>query len=494
MQGSEENKLLFAEALRSYTSLGWRPIPVVVFQYKNKLGQIKRGKRPLVDWKPFQTRSVIQEDIDLWITNPFASYAGVELLTGEYQNLCFVVGVDFDQCQGQPDINPWYDELIGAMRTKTASGGLHFYFKHAEELTNDTNIFGEDKNSNATIVDLRGKGGVVVVGPTPLWSEDPRKNKEAHILARYETDNHLSPCDLPPLPPIFFPTTTDLLAPKEPKLNALSAGHILPGQDRHGVAMSLIMSLMATVKTRDDFLLARRTFENIYKNSFPVQLDKGEAEVEKMFEWALDKLYQKRGKVNYAVASMIQSARKDAKKEIKTESSRALWSTFNLKQIERAGESVIFRFDDGNSFSILSDFVLSQSKIRSHFFLLASLALPPIDNESFLAIMQSVPVVDIDNADFSLQRIVQEFLDEQFEFAELYDDKKEAVIVVKSRKYAKFDDNGKTVLAFRLPRLLTDLREDQRNLKRPDLAEALRLLGCTSITTGDFRFWTYGNS
>src|SRR5215217_4156165 len=75
-----------------------------------------------------------------------------------------VVVLDVDRHEALAELEPELVEELGETLTvRTPSGGLHFYFKYAEGITNRTGTLPEG-------IDIRGAGGYVIVPPSPGYS------------------------------------------------------------------------------------------------------------------------------------------------------------------------------------------------------------------------------------------------------------------------------------------------------------------------------------
>ena len=99
-------------------------------------------KRPMVEWKEFQTRYATDEEIAKW-----SEFPGVQLgiVTGKLSNLT-VVDVEKG---GDASFLPQSGTII-----ETGGGGAHFYFAYCEDMKNKARI--------RDLVDLRSEGGYVV--------------------------------------------------------------------------------------------------------------------------------------------------------------------------------------------------------------------------------------------------------------------------------------------------------------------------------------------
>lgn len=121
--------------------IGWSIIP------------IGDNKKPLVNWTEFQTRKATEQEVRSWF-NSWPS-ANIGVVTGPISNLLVL---DLDAKHGRSS-----KEFIipVTISSNTGGGGEHFYFKYPSfEVRNSAGaLFGEG-------VDIRGKGGYVVLPPS----------------------------------------------------------------------------------------------------------------------------------------------------------------------------------------------------------------------------------------------------------------------------------------------------------------------------------------
>lgn len=116
---------------------------------RDKLSIIPVGKdkRPLIQWKEFQTRLATIDEVERWWKDYPEAQIGI--VTGKISNLT-VVDVEFG---GDPNFLP-QDTMI----VKTGGGGWHYYYKFFEGVTNKARI--------RELVDIRSEGGFVVAPPS----------------------------------------------------------------------------------------------------------------------------------------------------------------------------------------------------------------------------------------------------------------------------------------------------------------------------------------
>lgn len=133
-----KNKRL--EAALGYQKIGFSIIPVGA------------DKKPLIDWKLFQTKRALPEEIIEWWTRwPQANPA---LVTGKISG---VVVLDLDLKHGRHSSE---FSIPATTCAKSGNGGEHFYFKHGGSyITTKSAISGPG-------VDMRGDGGYVLLPPS----------------------------------------------------------------------------------------------------------------------------------------------------------------------------------------------------------------------------------------------------------------------------------------------------------------------------------------
>lgn len=481
------NRELFAEALDLYTSLGYKVIPCVTFYETNQNGEEKRLKKPLVDWKDFQDVGPTAEDIASWKKADFADFAGVEAITGRQNPSLVITGVDFDHKNGRPNFEPYIEDLGETMRTKTASGGYHFYYRNDLEFKNATNIFHGEKDNGDTIVDIRGTGGVIVLGPTPLWSRDPRISgaKPPTLMGRYETSSLFRPEDLAPFPSRFTVALQAKMRIGSEEWKSVFNGKVGDG-NRHTVAMSLIAKLLAGVTEPEHVAGARELVYSILKTHFsvdpsdPLERDK----IEDMFAWVISKEKKKRSPEYEAMKGKLKAA-----EEIK---SLSAWKDL-LRPVraERRGEVVTFFDEDGKTMSIKSDMYFSQPTFRRCHALEYGVFLPSITAKKFEKTISEIPVKSIIGQSLTLAEIIQEILEGWTTEREASDTDESARQAARRNGYATTTKNGRLVLYFTLKSILPELADEGSRPNRSEINDAMRALGVGNIHTKEGNLWKY---
>jgi len=142
-------------AAQVYVESGWPVFPV-------------HGKKPLEEWKVWQTRLPTEEEIDSW--DVYGEF-GLALATGELSRL-IVVDLDLHKCAAlgldPDDVRRQVERVMGPTGrvAATGNGGEHGYYRLPEGVRaprNATGLWGLP-------VDLRGEGGYVVVPPSPGYT------------------------------------------------------------------------------------------------------------------------------------------------------------------------------------------------------------------------------------------------------------------------------------------------------------------------------------
>src|SRR5918995_3477968 len=125
-------------AAANYHRRDWCPIPIK-----------ERSKEPnLLELQPYLSRRPTREELGAW------AWSGVGIVTGE---LSGVLVLDVDGPEGEAELRKHGHPATPMVRT--ASGGLHLYFKHpAHEVKTGIRI--------APGLDVKASGGYVVAPPS----------------------------------------------------------------------------------------------------------------------------------------------------------------------------------------------------------------------------------------------------------------------------------------------------------------------------------------
>jgi putative DNA primase/helicase len=121
-----------------YRRLGWSPIPIK-----------ERSKEPnLLELQPYLSRKATKEELDAW------AWSGVGIATGPGSG---ILVLDVDGPEGEEQLRKHGHTPTPIVRT--ASGGLHLYFKHpAHEVKTGIRV--------APGLDVKASGGYVVAPPS----------------------------------------------------------------------------------------------------------------------------------------------------------------------------------------------------------------------------------------------------------------------------------------------------------------------------------------
>src|SRR3989338_6340492 len=128
-------KNILSEALH-YQTLGFSIIPV------------DRNKRPLIDWKRYQTERATSEQIIIWFKQFPEMNIGVA--TGAVSG---IVVIDIEKDGSTKGFLP-------TVTSRTGGGGWHLFYKHPGVLVKNS------ARKIAPLTDIRGDCGYVVVAPS----------------------------------------------------------------------------------------------------------------------------------------------------------------------------------------------------------------------------------------------------------------------------------------------------------------------------------------
>lgn len=125
-------------------------------KYKSKgfsVIAVGKDKRPLFKWEPYQKKKATEEEIKKWFDKK--DPPNIALITGAISNLLVV---DTDTPEATQTIQDAIPESLEVPCQRTPSGGMHFFFAHAEGFVNRARV--------AEGIDLRTEGGYVVAAPS----------------------------------------------------------------------------------------------------------------------------------------------------------------------------------------------------------------------------------------------------------------------------------------------------------------------------------------
>jgi len=133
------------------------------------------GKKPCIEWKPYQTKRVTPEEIKEWMSNRFLTKDGEGFWRAEILNFALVTGaipwsevipgvivMDSDDQQAEALVKQHCPET--PMRQRTGSGGAHRIYRRppVEELLYLRNRQKTWFNGQLFNVDVRGDGGYIM--------------------------------------------------------------------------------------------------------------------------------------------------------------------------------------------------------------------------------------------------------------------------------------------------------------------------------------------
>jgi hypothetical protein len=185
-----------AKAAADYRRGGWCPIPIKRGSKQTALGQLA----------PYLNRPATQEELGAW------SWSGVGIVTGP---LSGVLVLDVDGSEGEAELQKHGHPATPMVRT--ATGGLHLYFRHPEHHVR-TGI------RVAPGLDVKASGGYVVAPPSVGANGKP-----------YEWIVRPEEAELADPPGWLM----DLLARERPKGPAAPVGERIPPGERNKVLASL---------------------------------------------------------------------------------------------------------------------------------------------------------------------------------------------------------------------------------------------------------------
>ncbi|MCX6782899.1 MAG: bifunctional DNA primase/polymerase [Candidatus Levybacteria bacterium] len=137
MNNLDNNTNYKLEQALSLLKLGWSIIPLGI------------DKRPLIEWKPFQSEKASGEQLKEWFSK---TEVNIGVVTGKISNL---IVVDIDPRHGGTEED--FKE-VQTIKSATGGGGWHYYFQYVDGVQNSANI--------KPGIDIRGEGGYVVVPPS----------------------------------------------------------------------------------------------------------------------------------------------------------------------------------------------------------------------------------------------------------------------------------------------------------------------------------------
>ena len=192
------------EVFHKYIKRGFSVFPVLLTEENGKI-----QKKPVVEWREFQNRFPIEEEVCLWCDN--FEFNAIGLATGKISG---VTVLDID--------DPEIDDYSSSVEVRTISGGKHLWYRYKPGVRNTVRINGKP-------VDVRGDGGFVVIPPSKL------NDKQKYDWIKYDFEKME---DFPLIvkeAPVFKQAITELPEASEGSRNqtAISvAGHMIANTQR----------------------------------------------------------------------------------------------------------------------------------------------------------------------------------------------------------------------------------------------------------------------
>jgi len=212
-----------------------------------------RSKRPIVNWKPYQTARPADIDICRWFwpSHPLAS--AVALVTGAISGNLEVV--DFD---APALFAPWYTQVLQAGLpdlpvVQTPSGGYHVYYR-APVIQGNQKLAVRPKETPRgykTLIETRGEGGYVLAPPSAGYTLQAGDLSAIPLLSGAQRATLLGLARaFDQRPAVQPPPTPTAHAPRQ---RQAATGKLRPGDDynRRGNVLSLL--------ARHRWQLTRRT-------------------------------------------------------------------------------------------------------------------------------------------------------------------------------------------------------------------------------------------
>lgn len=116
---------------------------------------IGKDKKPLINWKEYQTRKATEQEIKSWFEK--WPEANIGIVTGEISNIAVVDVEAGGSIEGLPE----------TLKAKTGNGGWHFYYEYEDGIENAARV--------RPLTDIRGEGGYVVAPPSVTQYEKDGK-------------------------------------------------------------------------------------------------------------------------------------------------------------------------------------------------------------------------------------------------------------------------------------------------------------------------------
>lgn len=158
----------FHESMRraalEYLERGWSFFPVAI-----------QSKKPLNDWKEYQSRRPTREEVEDWFRNGAPTKGGDR---AKYFNLCVVTGsisgIVILDCDNDAAVEYAMNNRLASPLSVRTTRGAHFYFAHPNNGARYANKAGGQGLDwpNVPGLDFRGDGGYAIVPPSVSFNED----------------------------------------------------------------------------------------------------------------------------------------------------------------------------------------------------------------------------------------------------------------------------------------------------------------------------------
>lgn len=145
-----------AKTAKTYRYLGWNVVPLYNFNKAPQNIKIWKNNKWVTGWKELQTRQATDKEFEHWFSDP--KVTGLGVITGKISG---IVVVDEDSYKEGGKTFDKYTPL----KTKTANGGRHHFFKYDEEVKNvgfKTGVY----------VEVQGDGKFIVLPPSKVYKKD----------------------------------------------------------------------------------------------------------------------------------------------------------------------------------------------------------------------------------------------------------------------------------------------------------------------------------
>lgn len=349
---------LLQSALEYTNHRGWSVIPIS-----------KDSKKPLIEWKDFQSRIASDEEITAWFDK--WPDANVGIVTGTISGLVVI------DVEAGGSIQGWPLTLIA----KTQRGGWHYYYAHpgARKLKNAVRI--------RELTDIRADGGYVIAPPS------------IGQYGAYEWAISPDEQTLSPTPPDLIEELDTALNPKPPlDVERLKAG--APAGERNASAAQMVGYILAALPMTLWDSIGWGGLAEWNKNNTPPL---SSTELRAVFD---------------SIVKREEAERSDERKVMLDGIQDEMWENFKVHGGKKTGEAILLKTSHG-PISLTSDDLFLQHRFRTTIFkavgiilearkskewnawlqiIASSLEMQPEEDESFTVIRQALDEM-VDNAE-----------------------------------------------------------------------------------------------